>query len=95
MNFPYPIDRRIAPKAPIAAASAGVANPKRIEPKANDIKIVGGIRPAKNSSHMAENSNLSAASLRYIAKLKVPRKTANKNRTRATQGIPSFHEVKT
>ena len=94
MNFPYPIDRRIAPKAPIAAASAGVAKPRSIEPKANEIKIVGGIKPAKNSSHKSENLNRSAASLWYIAKLKAPRKTANKNRTRDTQGILLPHEVK-
>ena len=62
VNFPYPKDKRIAPKAPIAAASAGVAKPSNIEPKANEIRIVGGIKPAKNSSHKSENSNLSEAS---------------------------------
>ena len=49
------MDSSIAPNAPIAAASAGVAKPSKIEPKANEIKIVGGISPAKNSSHISEN----------------------------------------
>ena len=41
-------------KAPMAAASAGVAKPSRIEPSAKEIRIVGGIRPAKNSSQRSE-----------------------------------------
>ena len=33
-----------APKAPKEAASVGVANPARIEPKTKPIKAIGGIR---------------------------------------------------
>ena len=44
----------IDPNAPIAAASAGVAKPSSIDPKAKEMRIVGGIKPAKNSSHKSE-----------------------------------------
>src|SRR6056300_303168 len=64
VNLRYIRDNRIAPNAPIAAASAGVANPRRIEPNAKEIKMVGGIRPAKNSSQRLENEKRSAASAR-------------------------------
>ena len=42
----------------------------------------------------SEKLNRSAASLWYIAKLNAPRKTANKNRTRDTQGMLLPQEVK-
>ena len=54
VNLRYPIANKIDPNAPIAAASAGVAKPSRIEPKAKEMRIVGGIKPAKNSSHRLE-----------------------------------------
>ena len=48
-NLQYPMDKRMDLFAPIAAASASVAKLNEMEPSEHDIKIVGGIRPAKNS----------------------------------------------
>ena len=53
------------PKAPIAAASAGVAKPIKMDPKAKEIRIVGGINPAKNSFHNSEKWKFSAALAAY------------------------------
>ena len=49
VNFRYAIERRMAQNAPLVAALAGVENPFRIDPSAKEIRIVGGISPAKNS----------------------------------------------
>ena len=44
VNFRFASVRRMAPKAPIAAASVGEAIPKKIDPRTARIKKAGGTR---------------------------------------------------
>ena len=53
VNFLYPKAKIKEPIAPHPAASVGVANPKRILPRAANTNAAGGTKPKKNSIQTA------------------------------------------
>ena len=72
-------------KAPIAAASAGVARPSRIDPNAKEIRIVGGISPAKNSSQSCRE----VEPLICLSRIDRPREISQENREGSEDDRPS------
>ena len=57
IKFRYSMLKTIEPNAPHAAASAGVAQPSRMEPSARAIRIVAGTKPKKNFFHRSEKKD--------------------------------------